>query len=206
MGVKVWAASSAFTPEVVASAEKQEAQKRISGLRALEACVTLTKYLCQSVRNRHSGGVPLRQRKSPLRCIVAVVRSLWVWLRFERLCIAGALLYSPSRSWGGIFIFSAFCAWVFFSSAEFNAAGRATASFEGVGGVVISPTVSDAILRRFSRKSEIKRTLAKKQREQVKPAPAVLYLRHKHGGDFLYGATVDRRHCPDFLPCLTGCI
>lgn len=67
MGVKVLVASSAFTPEVVASAEKREAQKRISGLRALEACVTLTKYLCQSVRNRHSGGVPLRQRKSPLR-------------------------------------------------------------------------------------------------------------------------------------------
>ena len=158
MGVKVWAASSAFTPEVVASAEKQEAQKRISGLRALEACVTLTKYLCQSVRNRHSGGVPLRQRKSPLRCIVAVVRSLWVWLRFERLCIAGALLYSPSHSWGGIFIFSAFCAWVFFFSAEFNAAGRATSSFHGLGGESISPMTSGAILRRFSCESEIKRS------------------------------------------------
>lgn len=102
-------------------------------------------------------------------------------------------------------MFFAFCAWVFFFAAAFNVSGRATAPFESVGGVVISPMVSDAILRRFSRKSEIKRTWAKK-REQVNPAPAVLYLRHKHGVYFLYGAAVDRRHCPDFLPCLTICV
>lgn len=59
---------------------------------------------------------------------------------------------------GGVFIFSAFFAWVFFFAAAFNVSGRATESFEGVGGVVISPMVSDAILRRFSRKSEIKRS------------------------------------------------
>ena len=74
-----------------------------------------------------------------------------------------------------------------------------------LGGVVISPMVSDAILRHFSRKSEIKRSWAKK-REQAKPAPAVSYLRHKHGVYFLYGAAVDLRHRPDFLPCLTGFI
>lgn len=140
------------------SGEARDVSDVTSGLVASEACVTLTKYLCQSVRNRHSGGVPLRQRKSPLRCIVAVVRSLWVWLRFERLCIAGALLYSPSRSWDGVFMFSAFCAWVFFFSAEFNAAGRAASSFHGLGGESISPMASDAILRRFSCESEIKRS------------------------------------------------
>ena len=85
-------------------------------------------------------------------------------------------------------MFFAFCAWVFFFAAAFNVSGRATAPFESVGGVVISPMVSDAILRRFSRKSEIKRTWAKK-REQVNPAPAVLYLRHM----LMYGKEASNR-------------
>lgn len=49
------------------SGEARDVLDVTSGLVASEACVTLTKYLCPSVRNRHSGGVPLRQRKSPLR-------------------------------------------------------------------------------------------------------------------------------------------
>lgn len=66
MGVKVWAASSAFTPRSGSvSGEARDVSDVTSGLVASEACVTLTKYLCQSVRNRHSGGVPLRQRKNP---------------------------------------------------------------------------------------------------------------------------------------------